>query len=101
MNINSYITNLKNNVSKDSDIRFKEFLNNYLLDIEEKLVSERIYITKYYIIISLDNKCGQSIDDIDNIINKLNKLRCIVKRICNKHDIENIIYESINKESVI
>lgn len=101
MNIENYIKNLNNSILKENNEKFKNFLNHYLEDIKEKLNYERIYITKYYIIVSLDKKSDQNIEEIDNVFKKLNKLGCIVNRISKRKDFVNILYESINKESLM
>lgn len=101
MNTESYIKKLSDNILRENNEIFKNFLNHYLEDIKEKLNYERIYITKYYIIISIDKKSTQSIDEIDNVFKKLNKLGCIVNRISKRSDFVNLLYESINKESLM
>lgn len=100
MNTANYIENIKENILKQGSEKFKNFLNSYLIDIEEKLDNEKIYITKYYIIITMDYKSENVIEEIDNTFLKLNKLGCIVNRIKEKQYIKDILYESINKESL-
>lgn len=101
MNTESYIKNLNDSILKENSEKFKNFLNHYLEDIRKKLNYERIYITKYYVIVSLDKKSNQDIQEIDNVFKKLNKLGCIVNRISKRKDFINILYESMNKESLI
>lgn len=101
MNTENYIKNLNDSILKENSEKFKNFLNHYLEDIRKKLNYERIYITKYYVIVSLDKKSNQDIQEIDNVFKKLNKLGCIVNRISKRKDFINILYESMNKESLI
>lgn len=101
MNTESYIKNLNDSILRENNEKFKIFLTNYLDDLKEKLNYERIYITKYYIVVSLDRKSEQNIEEIDNVFKKLNKLGCIVNRISKRKDFVNILYESINKESLM
>lgn len=100
MNTESYIKNLNDSILRENNEKFKIFLTNYLDDLKEKLNYERIYITKYYIVVSLDRKSEQNIEEIDNVFKKLNKLGCIVNRVVKRDNLLNILYESINKESL-
>ena len=88
-----YISNKKMNI----DSYIEELRTN---DLKEKLKNENIYITRYYIIITMDLKNNDEIKDIDNIILKLNKLGCVVSRIKEHDKMLNILYESINKVSL-
>ncbi len=100
MNIDSYIEELRTKILNQKNENFKNFLGNYLNDLKEKLKNENIYITRYYIIITMDLKNNDEIKDIDNIILKLNKLGCVVSRIKEHDKMLNILYESINKVSL-
>lgn len=101
MNTEYYIESVKNNIIKQGDHNFKSFLNYYLEDLKEKIQNEQIYITKYYIVITMEYKNNHQISQIDEIFLKLNKLGCIVDRVQEKEELEKIIYEHINKESMI
>lgn len=101
MNVENYIEDLRKSTSSQNSEKFKTFLNNYLIDIKEKLDKEKIYITKYYIIITIEQKNERDIKETDDILKKLNNLGCTVNRIDGKQNIENILYESINKESLL
>jgi len=101
MNIENYIDDLKNNIINQDKEGIKIFLTRYLNDMQDKLNIENIYITRYYIVITLVQNNEQNIEEIDNVMKKLNKLGCIVNRIVGIRNIEKILYESINKESIV
>lgn len=100
MNLEEYIHSLESIHKDKQEKRFKELLEEYLSDLKEKIRMEKIYITKYYIIVSLELKKVDDIKIIDNIIYKLNKLGCVVNRLNDKQQLEKILYESINKEEL-
>lgn len=98
LNIDKYIKNLisKTNISKIENTNLK---NKYIKDIKEKLLKEKIYETDYYIAISLSFDTNLKINDVDNVINKLRKIGCTVKRIYGKNILQDLMYRCINKES--
>lgn len=98
LNIEKYINNLisQTNISKLENINLK---NNYIKDIKEKLIKEKIYETDYYIIISITYDTSIEIKDVDNVINKLKKIGCDVKKVKGKNNLEKLMYRCINKES--
>ena len=97
LNVSKYINNLiaKTNISKIENINLK---NKYINDIKNKLLKEKIYECDYYIIVSLPYNSNFDIYSIDNVINKLNKIGCNVKKIIGKNKLEKIVYRCINKE---
>ncbi|MDO4282161.1 MAG: hypothetical protein Q4D02_00860 [Clostridia bacterium] len=100
MNVENYITNLKESILTQNNEKFKKFLSDYLIDIKEKLNNEKIYITKYYVILSMEQK-NMNIEEIDLTFQKLNKLGCVVNRLIGKQNIEKLLYESFHKECLI
>ncbi len=77
----------------------KEKYDKYLQDMRVKIKEDKIFYTKYYIVVAL--KKHDSIEEIDKIITLLKNCGCNVNRINTKKDIKNILYECINKEDVV
>jgi hypothetical protein len=73
-------------------------MKRYLESITKELENEIIYTTKYYIVISFERDSSYDISQIDNIIKKLDYVGCNTKRIKEKKELKNILYESLNKE---
>ena len=76
-------------------------MNGYIESISKELENQIIYTTKYYIVISLDRECQYDITQIDEIIKKLDYVGCNTKRIKSKNDLQNILYENLNKEILV
>ena len=94
INIQNYILNL-DSVSKQNP---KTEAKEYIKSIKEELTKEKIYVTKYYIIVALDRTEIEDIIQVDVMVNKLNNIGCKVKRIKVKKELCKILYEGINKE---
>lgn len=73
-------------------------LNKYLASLKEQLENQEIYTTQYYIVVSFNREEIVNISNIDSCIKKLNSIGCFTQRLNTKIDIENLLYESINKE---
>ncbi len=96
INIQNYILNL-DSVSKQNP---KTEAKEYIKAIKQELEKEKIYVTKYYIIIALDRTENEDIMQVDTMINKLNNIGCKARRIKVKKELCKILYEGINKEVV-
>lgn len=94
INIQNYILNLESISKQNPKIEAKE----YIKSIKEELTKEKIYVTKYYIIVALDRTEIEDIIQVDVMVNKLNNIGCKVKRIKVKKELCKILYEGINKE---
>lgn len=97
INIQNYILNLESVSKNNPKTESKEYINA----IKEELTKEKIYVTKYYIIIAIDRTEDDDIQQIDTIVNKLNNIGCKVKRIKVKKELCKILYEGINKEVLL
>ena len=97
MNVDKYISTLEKVVNSNQNFQSKEYIESIKKDIE----SEKIYITKYYIVISMDREQCENIEQIDNVISKLDYIGCHTKRIKLKKELCKILYEGINKEVLI
>lgn len=96
INIQNYILNLESISKQNPKTEAKE----YIKSIKEELTKEKIYVTKYYIIVALDRTETEDIIQVDTMVNKLNNIGCKVKRIKVKKELCKILYEGINKEVV-
>lgn len=96
INIQNYILNLESISKQNSKTEAKE----YIKSIKEELTKEKIYVTKYYIIVALDRTETEDIIQVDTMVNKLNNIGCKVKRIKVKKELCKILYEGINKEVI-
>ena len=94
INIQNYILNLESISKQNPKTEAKE----YIKSIKEELTKEKIYVTKYYIIVALDRTEIEDIIQVDVMVNKLNNIGCKVKRIKVKKELCKILYEGINKE---
>lgn len=101
VNIQKYISNLQRSINKDTNESYSILVNNYLSSIESQLEKESIYTTKFYFVISLNRENEIEINSLDNIIKKLDTMGCNTRRIANKRELKNLLYECINKEVVI
>lgn len=99
LNIDEYVNKYFSKIENDKILE-KELYNKYIIDLKNKLTQEKIYNTKYYIIVSLNVNDSTKIEDVDNIMEKLNKIGCKVKRLNKKSDYTKILYETLNKESI-
>ena len=112
--VNSYITflreinidfqilliNKKLNIENifNSDKLNSEKYGHYLEDMRLKLKEDKIIYTRYFIVVSLNKQ--EDIDDIDKSIFLLKNCGCNVSRLNKKRDIEEMLYECINKEEL-
>ena len=112
--INSYITflreinidfqilliNKKLNIENifNNDKLSNEKYGHYLEDMRLKLKEDKIIYTRYFIVVSLNKQ--EDIDDIDKSIFLLKNCGCNVYRLNKKRDIEEMLYECINKEEL-
>lgn len=96
INIQNYILNLESISKQNPKTEAKE----YIKSIKEELTKEKIYVTKYYIIVALDRTETEDIIQVDTMVDKLNNIGCKVKRIKVKKELCKILYEGINKEVV-
>lgn len=101
INTESYIKNLEKIVNNNARKNYVNLMNNYLQSISEELENEIIYTTKYYIVISFERDYEYDLSEIDSVIKKLDYVGCNTRRLKNKCDIKNILYESINKEILV
>lgn len=97
INIENYISNIKS-ISKNISNTIQD---DYIIAITDELEKEKIYVTKYYIIVALDRNSDEDISNVDAAVNKLNYIGCNVKRIKVKKELMSILYEGINKEVTI
>jgi hypothetical protein len=98
INVENYISNLEKVINKNANLRHINLMKRYLESITKELENEIIYTTKYYIVISFERDSSYDISQIDNIIKKLDYVGCNTKRIKEKKELKNILYESLNKE---
>lgn len=92
--IENYVKFFKNDNKSQNNI-----FSEYLHDIKNKLLSEKIYTSIYYIIVSIEND-KVNIFDLDTIIYKLNETGVKTKRVNNKNDLTTILYQCVNKENI-
>lgn len=101
VNIQNYIQSIKQAISSIENPNIQNLSERYISSVSKELENESIYTTKYYIIISVGTNEDIAMDNVDNIISKLNYIGCNVSRICDKRTLKNILYETINKEVII
>ncbi len=101
INVDNYIKNLTKIINQNARKSYVNLMNSYIESISKELENQMIYTTKYYIVISLDREDEYDITQIDEIIKKLNYVGCNTKRIKSKEDIQNILYENLNKEILV
>lgn len=58
---------------------------------------QKLYYGKYYIIIAIRDKDNIRINDVDNILKRLNDLGCNINRVSGIDNIRLVLYECINK----
>ena len=87
------IESIFNNDKYESDIS-----NKYLEDMRVQMKQDNIFYTKYYIVVALSKK--DDINEIDKTINLIKNCGCGVERIKSKKNLENLLYECINKENI-
>lgn len=78
-----------------------EHVNNYISSIGTQLEKEKIYTTKFYLVVSLKNDSIYDINSIDNIVRGIDNIGCNTKRIVSKKKLKVLMYESINKEVIL
>lgn len=72
--------------------------DKYLKDMRVQLKEDKIFYAKYYLIVAL--KKQENIEDIDKIVGLLKNCGCNINRINNRDDIQDLLYECINKEDI-
>ena len=87
------LENIFNNQNTDSGKYDK-----YLQDMRVKIKEDNIFYTKYYMVVALNKQ--ENIEDIDKSINLLKNCGCDVTRLDKKKEIEDMLYECINKEDL-
>lgn len=101
VNIQNYIQNIKQAINSLDNPIVQNLSERYVNIISEELENQTIFTTKYYIVISVSTNEDINMDNVDNIISKLNFIGCNVNKICDKNILKNILYESINKEVIV
>lgn len=101
INIENYINNLSKLINKNVSESYVSMMNSYLQSIEKELENEMIYTKKYYIVISFNRESDYDINQIDNIIKKLDYVGCNTKRIKTKRCLKSVLYENFNKEILV
>ena len=86
----------KENVKNESK-KYLEHVNNYISSISRQLESEKIYTTKFYLVISINSDSVEDINSIDNIVRGIENIGCNIKRIISKRKLQMLMYETINK----
>ncbi len=75
-----------------------DIYNLYKERLKEELQKEEIYESKMYIVVSIDLKSNDCIDEVKNTISKLNKIGCKTKQIENVNNLKELLYGFLNKE---
>ena len=101
INIQKYISNLKIYINKNGSKRYLEHVNSYISSISAQLEKEKIYTTKFYLVVSLKEDFEYDINNIDNIVRGIDNIGCNTKRIISKEKLKVLMYESINKEVIL
>ncbi len=101
INIQKYISNLKLYINKNGSKKYLEHVNNYISSISRQLESEKIYTTKFYLVISINSDSVEDINSIDNIVRGIENIGCNIKRIISKRKLQMLMYDTINKEVVL
>lgn len=101
INIQKYIKNIENCISKTGSVEYVELVSKYIESIKNQLQDEKVYTTKYYLVISIERSSQSDINVVDNIISKIDNIGCNTKRITSKTEFELLLYEALNKEVVI
>lgn len=92
--IDAYIENSCNNVKGNTS---ENVIQEYKDKLKEKLIKENLYCGKFYIVIAIRDQDNIKINDIDNLMDRLNNIGCDITRIEGKDNIMLILYECINK----
>ncbi len=92
--IDAYIENSCNNVKETTS---DNVIQEYKDKLKEKLIKENLYCGKFYIVIAIRDQDNIKINDIDNLMVRLNNIGCDISRIEGKDNIMLILYECINK----
>ncbi len=101
INIQKYISNLKIYINKNGSKKYLEHVNNYIYSIGAQLEKEKIYTTKFYLVVSLKEDFSYDINSIDNIVRGIDNIGCKTKRIVSKKKLQVLMYETINKEVIL
>ena len=78
--------------------KFNQINSKYFSDMRVKIKDDKIYYSKYYLIVAL--KKQDQVENIDKMIDIFKNCGCNVKRIIGKNEIELILYECINKREI-
>lgn len=98
LNVDEYLI-LINTGKEDKNVSMSEY-SEYLLELENALKEEKIYIREYYLVVSLYDNYSIKISELDRVIYKLANIGCSVIKVDDKSSIEKIMYECINKENL-
>lgn len=85
------------NILNNTDGYSQEY-ERYLEDMRVKIKEDKIFYTKYYLVVALTKQ--DDITEIDKTVNLLKNCGCGVVRLNQKRDIEELLYECINKEDI-
>lgn len=100
MDIGKYMSNFSSNINISSFDNIIGIYERYVQDMTQKLKSENIYVTKFYIVVAIADKDIIDINEIDNKMNKIISTDCGVKKIRGIEHLINILYSFINKERI-
>lgn len=78
--------------------KFNDKYAKYLKDMRVKLKEDKIFYAKYFLVVAL--KKQDNIEDVDKIVGLLKNCGCDINRIKNRDDIQDLLYECINKEDI-
>lgn len=95
ININSYFSNI--NIEENSNK--KSIIEVYKKEFEKLLVKNSIYVSNYYIIVSLYEKESEA--ELNHLINNLNETGVTVEKLMKEEILEKFIYSKINMEKGI
>jgi hypothetical protein len=87
------IESILNDKNKDS-VKY----DKYFQDMRIKIKEDNIFYTKYYVVVALNKQ--ENIEEIDKIINLIKNCGSDVARLQYKKEIEQMLYECINKEDL-
>lgn len=101
INVDFQILVINKKLSLENFFNNDEYSNKYdkfLHDTRVKLKEDKIFYSRYFVVVAL--KKQENIEDIDKVIGLLKNCGCSVNRLENKKDIQDLLYECINKEEV-
>lgn len=100
MDITKYMLNFSSHINILNSDNVIGIYERYIQDMKEKLKSENIYVTKFYIVLAIADKDNIDINEIDNKINRIVSTDCAVEKIAGIENLVNILYSFINKEQI-